>query len=250
MKSTLKKTIVVITFFAANIMVGQTVVGGTITDPSQVPLPGVTIMEEGTNNGTVTDFDGSYTLSLETNKPILNFSYIGFSTQTINVGDQTTIDIVLEENQQVLDEVVVVGYGKMKKSDLTGAVSSVNAEQLERFPKVNAADALQGQVAGLNIRSNSSDAEGTGINVLIRGQNSISASNTPLIILDGIPYYGNLSEINPVDIASMDVLKDASSTAIYGSRGANGVILITTKKGVKGKPVISYDTYYRLDEVG
>lgn len=250
MKLFLKKVILGITFFVANIMCAQTIVSGTITDASQVPLPGVTIMEAGTDNGTVTDFDGTYSLELKSSNPVLNFSYIGFTTQTITVGSQTTIDVRLEEDQQVLDEVVVVGYGKMKKSDLTGAVSSVNAEQLERFPKVNAADALQGQVAGLNIRSNSSDAEGAGTSILVRGQNSISASNSPLIILDGIPYYGNLSEINPVDIASMDVLKDASSTAIYGSRGANGVILITTKKGKTGKPIISYDTYYRLDEVG
>lgn len=250
MKRNLKKVIFGITFFVTNIMCAQTIVRGTITDASQVPLPGVTIMEDGTNNGTVTDFDGTYSLELQSSNPILNFSYIGFASQAITVGSQGTIDVRLEEDQQILDEVVVVGYGKMKKSDLTGSIGSIDEKQLERSPKVNVTDALQGQVAGLSIRSTSNNAEGTGSSILIRGQNSISASNQPLIILDGIPFSGNMSEINPVDVASIEALKDASSTAIYGSRGANGVILITTKRGKSGKPVLTFDTYYRLDEVG
>ncbi|TRZ43549.1 SusC/RagA family TonB-linked outer membrane protein [Robertkochia solimangrovi] len=250
MKADLKKVILVITFFITQVMFAQINVTGKISDASKVPLPGVTIMEAGTGNGTTSDFDGNYSLIVSSENAVLIFSYIGFESQEVTVGNQSTINISLEENQELLDEVVVVGYGQMKKSDLTGAVSSINAEQLERFPKTNAADALQGQISGLNIRANSSDAEGSGTTIQIRGQNSISASNSPLIILDGIPYYGNLSEINPVDIQSMDVLKDASSTAIYGSRGANGVILITTKKGKTGKPVITYDTFYRLDAVG
>ncbi|WP_335967040.1 TonB-dependent receptor [Galbibacter sp. PAP.153] len=250
MKADLKKVILGIVFFSAQLTFAQSTVKGKITDASQVPIPGVTIMEAGTDNGTVSDFDGTYSLATDSDNAVLIFSYIGFKTQEIPVRGQDTMDVTLEENREILDEVVVVGYGKMKKSDLTGAVSSVDAEQLERFPKTNAAEALQGQVSGLNIRVNASDAEGSGTSIQIRGQNSISASNSPLIILDGIPYYGNLSEINPVDIQSMDVLKDASSTAIYGSRGANGVILITTKKGKTGKPMITYDTYYRLDAVG
>src|SRR5690606_34037669 len=145
MKAILTKSIMVITFFLGNYMSAQTIISGTVTDHSNVPLPGVTVMEEGTNNGTVTDFDGQYSLTLNSDNTTLMFSYIGFSTQSINVSGQSTINVSMEENQQILDEVVVVGYGKMKKSDLTGAVSSVSSEQLERFPKVNAADALQGQ---------------------------------------------------------------------------------------------------------
>ncbi len=249
MKYYIIKTFVLL-FIATGSVWGQKQVSGTVLDENSIPIPGVTVLEKGTKNGTVTDFDGFYSLKLDTEKPVLNFSFIGFKNRSVPVGGQSVVNLTLKEDQESLNEVVIIGYGKVKKSDLTGAVSSISSEQLQRFPSTNVAEAIQGQVAGLSIRANSSDAEGSGTSIQIRGRNSISASNSPLIILDGIPYYGNLSEINPVDIQSIDVLKDASSTAIYGSRGANGVIIVTTKKGRIGKPTITYDTYYRLDAVG
>lgn len=236
--------------FLTHHLIAQNKIQGGVKDELNFPLPGVAVLEKGTSNGTVTDLNGAYTITLQTKKPILIFSFIGFETQKIEVIGQNVLDVLLKGATEGLDEVVVLGYGKMKKSDLTGSVGSIDAKQLDRYPKVNIVDALQGQVAGLSIRANSNNAEGTGTSILIRGQNSISASNNPLIILDGIPFSGNMSEINPVDVASIEVLKDASSTAIYGSRGANGVILITTKKGKIGKPILTFDTYYRFDQVG
>ena len=250
MMKNLQKFIFMITLCLAQGIIAQNTIKGVVKDESNVPIIGVSILEKGTSNGAVTDFDGAFTLTLQTSNPVLNLSFIGFETQQVVVDNQSVINVVLKADTQALDEIVVVGYGKMKKSDLTGSVSSIDTKQLQRFPKVNVADALQGQVAGLSVRATSNNAEGTGTSILIRGQNSISASNTPLIILDGIPFSGNMSEINPVDVATIEVLKDASSTAIYGSRGANGVILINTKRGQKGKPVLTFDTYYRFDEVG
>lgn len=245
-----QKFIFIIMLFLAQYLTAQKKIQGVVTDELNLPIPGVNIIEEGTSNGTVTNIDGEYSITFLNNSPILTISFLGFETQKIKVKSQNVLNVVLKEDSEALDEVLVIGYGKMKKSDLTGSVSSIDAKQLERYPKVNIADALQGQVAGLSIRATSNNAEGSGTSILIRGQNSISASNEPLIVLDGIPYSGSMSEINPVDVASVEVLKDASSTAIYGSRGANGVILITTKSGKIGKPLLSFDTYYRFDEVG
>jgi TonB-linked SusC/RagA family outer membrane protein len=250
MRNLKKLFIIIIMLFLAEYLTAQQKIQGVVRDELNLPLPGVAILEKGTSNGTLTDMDGAYTITLQTKKPTLIFSFIGFESQNIEVISQNVVNVLLKGATEGLNEVIVVGYGKMKKSDLTGAVGSIDSKQLERYPKVNIVDALQGQVAGVSVRANSNNAEGTGTSVLIRGQNSISASNNPLMILDGIPYSGNMSEINPADVASIEVLKDASSAAIYGSRGANGVILITTKRGKMGKPIFTFDTYYRLDEVG
>lgn len=250
MKSNLRKILFLFICSGSSFLYAQKILTGTVVDPNNVPLIGVTLIEEGTNNGSVTDFDGNFEIKINGNNSRITISYLGFETKTLSANDPLDFTrIVLTESAESLDEVVVVGYGKMKKSDLTGSVGSIDSKQLERNPRVNVADALQGQVAGLSIRATSNDAEGTGTNILIRGQNSISASNSPLIVLDGIPFAGNMSEINPVDVNSIEVLKDASSTAIYGSRGANGVILISTKRGVFGKPILAYDTYFRFDRV-
>lgn len=224
-------------------------VTGTIVDSNNQPLPGANIIEKGTTNGTQSDFDGRFSIKVLDKNAILVISYVGFSSQEIEVGNQSEIDIVLEEDADQLDEVVVVGYGVQKKSDLTGSVASVSTQRLEDKPNTNFTQALQGALPGINVTTNSSGAEQNDVTLLIRGRNSIKASNSPLIIYDGVPYNGSLSDINTSDIKSMTVLKDASSTAIYGSRGANGVILIETKKGKLGKPKISYSTYYAINEI-
>ncbi|HYX09224.1 MAG TPA: TonB-dependent receptor, partial [Bacteroidales bacterium] len=179
----------------------------------------------------------------------LVISYVGYITSRVQVKNQEPLDILLEPDISNIDELVVVGYGVQKKSDITGSVVSINSEKLTDRPETNILQALQGNMAGLTVSASGSDAEGASTTMLIRGQNSITASNYPLIILDGIPFSGNLSEINPDDIKSIEVLKDASSAAIYGARGANGVILITTKMGKPGKMKVSYDAYYSVDNI-
>ncbi|MGJ8734722.1 MAG: SusC/RagA family TonB-linked outer membrane protein [Cellulophaga sp.] len=215
-------------------------ISGTVTDDGGLPLPGATVLVKGTTTGTVTDFDGKYTLAVDSQATVLVFSYVGMESQEIQLGSKTTIDVVMRTSETTLDEVVVVGYGTQKKSDVTGSVVSVSTETLEARPRTSLEQMLQGTVAGMNITVNASNAEGSGNSLFIRGQNSISASNGPLIIFDGIPYAGNLSEINPRDIGSIEVLKDASASAIYGARGANGVILITSKKGKEGTLSVNY----------
>lgn len=220
---------------------------GNVTDASGMVLPGVNVIVKGTSNGATTDFDGNYSINSSIGK-MLVFSYVGFTTKEIKVGNSNTLNVILEEDNEQLDEVVIVGYGSQKKSDITGAVSSVAKERLEMVSNTNVAQALQGSVAGVTVTNNSSSASGSDVSILIRGRNSISANNSPLIVLDGIPYSGSLSDINPVDIANMEVLKDASASAIYGSRGANGVILVTSKKGKNGETRFSYDGYYGVLE--
>ena len=213
------------------------------------PLPGATVVIKGTTTGTTADFDGNYTLNGVSETDILVFSYIGMETAEATVGKQTVVNMTMIPSAESLDEVVVVGYGTQKKSDVTGSVASISSERLEQVPNNNFSQALQGAVPGVSIRSNSSSAEGGDVSIVIRGRNSISADNGPLIVLDGIPFSGSISDINPTDIKSIDVLKDASSTAIYGSRGANGVILITSKRGNKGqKTTINYDVFTSIDQ--
>lgn len=217
-------------------------ISGLVTDSdNNEPLIGVNVSVEGTSTGTITAVDGSYSLNASTGQSIL-FSYIGYESTTINVSDQTEINVSLTTSTEVLDEVVVVGYGTMKRSDITGAVSSVREEDIASTKSSNVIEALQGKIAGIDMVRSSGEA-GSGYNILLRGARSLTASNSPIYIVDGIDYGSNIN-INPNDIASMEVLKDASSTAIYGSRGANGVILITTKKGQAGKPQISFNMYY------
>ncbi len=217
-------------------------VTGNVKDNRGETLPGVNITLKGTTTGTTTNVDGNYTISVPDGEAILVFSFIGYVTQEVAVGNRTQINVNLVEDAQSLDEVVVVGYGTSKKKDLTGAVASVDIESTKLQPNTNAAQILRGTTAGVQVTDNGRPGQAGSIR--IRGINSISASTAPLIVLDGIIYAGgNLADINPNDIESIDVLKDASSTAVYGSLAANGVIEITTKKGKSGKPKFSLNTY-------
>lgn len=215
---------------------------GSVQDVQGNPLIGVSILETGTSNGTITDMNGTYSLNISSTNATLRFSYIGYEEQLIKIQGRNVINVKMNEETSNLDEVVVVGYGVQRKSDLTGAISSINAaETLKKMPAAQVADLLQGRIAGLSI-VNSSGAAGVAPTLRVRGVNSIKADGGPLVVIDGFPG-GNLSAINPADIKSIEVLKDASSTAIYGSRGANGVILITTKSPKEGKLSVDYNGY-------
>lgn len=215
------------------------VVTGTIVDPSGMPVIGANVMVKGTTNGTITDMDGKF--SLEVGKDaILVVSYVGYANQEISIGNQKTLSITLKEDSEALDELVVVGYGAMKKSDLTGSVSNIKSDKLLDRVSTSIGQALQGRVPGVDIVQNQGTPGGN-MSVRIRGNNSITSSNDPLWVVDGIVGAWNINNINPNDIESIEVLKDASSTAIYGARGANGVIIVTTKRGFKSKSQISYD---------
>lgn len=222
---------------------GQTV-SGTVNDAGGLGLPGVNVVEKGTTNGVSTDFDGKYQIKVSSSKSVLVFSYIGFKSKEQLVGDAKTLNVVLEEDANALDEVVVVGYGTVKKSDLTGAVSSISGSTLAKIPVSNVAEALTGRLAGVNVTSSegSPDAE---IKIRVRGGGSLTQDASPLIIVDGFPV-NSMNDIAASNIESMTVLKDASSTAIYGSRGANGVIIITTKTGKDGKMDVSFNMFYGM----
>ena len=226
-------------------------VTGRITDTRNTPLPNVTVQEKGTSNGTSTKEHGTFSMNVSSENAILVISSVGFADQEVPVNGHHTIDIVLQENVADLNQVIVIGYGTQKRSDVTGSVVSVPKARLSQLPVTNIYQAMQGSVAGLNITQNSS-VPGSGATVTIRGINSINASRTPFIVVDGIPFSttgGNINDINSNDIASIEVLKDASAVAIYGTRGANGVILITTKRGTSGKPVIRYSGYTGLENL-
>ena len=218
---------------------------GHVTD-SQGPLIGATIMEKGTNNGTVTDFEGNFSLNVKPGATLV-ISYVGYESQEIKAGDNLRVN--LKEDGHVVNEVVVIGYGTQRREAVTGSVANIGGEKLNQVAATNAAQALQGRVAGV-LMTQTSSKPGSEMQIRIRGQRSLSASNDPLIVLDGIPFMGQLSDINPADIKSMDILKDASATAIYGSRGANGVIIITTVKGSQGTPAkVSYNGYISIKKV-
>ena len=203
-------------------------ISGKIVDINGEPIIGANIIEKGTTNGIITDVDGNFSLEVPSSA-ILQISYIGYVTQEIEVGNQTTFAIQLMEDTQKLDEVVVVGYGTMKKKDLTGAVKRVNLENSPAIANTSLSQALIGSTAGVN--TTQSGYAGEDVTLSIRGATSFSASQSPLIVLDGIIYNGSMSDINVNDISSIDILKDASAAAVYGARSANGVILVTTKKG-------------------
>jgi TonB-linked SusC/RagA family outer membrane protein len=227
----------------------QNSISGKVTDSSNQPLPGVTVIVKGTTTGTVTNADGNYTLSNIPENATLQFSFVGMKAQEIAVGDKTNIDVTLADETVGIDEVVAVGYGSMKKSDLTGSVSSVKTEELASIPVRSAAEALQGKVAGVNITS-TGGSPGTPPSVRIRGIGTVNGNN-PLYVVDGFPQQ-DIGWLNQNDIASMEILKDASAAAIYGSRGANGVIILTTKKGVMNtthKMSVNLDMYYGVQEV-
>ena len=212
-----------------------------VKDATGEAVIGASVIEQGTQNGGVTDFDGNFTIKLTANKPIV-ISYIGMKSQTINVAGKSSINVVLEEDATTLNDVVVIGYGSVRKKDLTGSVATVSSEALQVVPVANASEALTGKMPGVQITSTegSPDAE---VKIRVRGGGSITQSNDPLYIVDGFPVDG-ISDIPANDIEDITVLKDASSTAIYGSRGANGVILVTTKSGKEGKTKVSYNAYY------
>lgn len=220
---------------------------GTVTDETGETLPGVNVVVQGTTTGTTTDVNGTYSIGVPANNNVLVFSYIGMITREIQIGNSTVINVTMEMETFGMDEVVVVGYGTQKKSDITGTVASVGQERLELVPNLNIAQAIQGAVPGVMMQTSSAGSAPNEV-IMIRGRNSIRASNDPLIVVDGIPYGGQLRDINPNDVKSIEVLKDASAAAIYGSRGANGVILVTTKEGLEGKPKISYDGYYSIQQ--
>lgn len=228
-------------------------ISGKITDIAGDPLPGVSVILKGTTIGVVSDVNGLYDITVPNSVAELQFSFLGFNTQKITVENRTVIDVIMLEDTQALDEVVVVGYGTMKRSDLTGAIGSVSIPTLLKSAQTNAYGGMTGAVSGVNIIRNNNKPGGT-YNIVIRGLSSISGTNAPLVVIDGVPVAtvtdngqnGNttgLESINPDDIEKIDILKDASSTAIYGSRASNGVIIVTTKRGVLGKPKISYSGY-------
>ncbi|MEP1413497.1 MAG: TonB-dependent receptor [Maribacter dokdonensis] len=243
-------------------------VNGIVQDQNGQPLPGANILEKGTSNGTQTDFDGNFELTLNNGDAVLSITYIGFSPREIPVDGQNNFTIVLEESAAALDEIVVVGYGTQKKSDLTGSVSSLKSEDLNPGANASVDQMMLGRAAGVQI-SQSSSAPGGGLSIRIRGASSLNASNEPLYVIDGFPIDNSanltsggaaevsenqspnnpLNSLNPADIESIEILKDASATAIYGSRGANGVVMITTKKGKSGKMTVTYDVYSGVQTV-
>jgi len=219
----------------------QKTVTGTVVDAAGEPMIGVSILVDGTTNGGVTDFDGNFTIQNVPENGVLKISYVGFKDQKIPVAGKNSIKVTLEEDAMGLDEIVVVGYGTMKKKDLTGAVASVKQGDIAQVAAPNAMQAMQAKVPGVDMTQSSGQA-GAGVSITLRGNRSISASNEPLIIVDGVEYSGDL-DVAAGDIESMDILKDAASTAIYGTKGANGVIIITTKRGKAGKTRVDFSAY-------
>jgi TonB-linked SusC/RagA family outer membrane protein len=223
-------------------------VSGTVVDNSGEALIGVSVVQKGTTKGISTDIDGRYTLTVSRDA-VLDFSYMGYVTQSIPVQGRNRIDVTLSEDTKALQEVVVIGYGTQRREAVTGSVASMNGDNIRAIAATNVAQALQGRIAGVEM-SQTSSKPGAEMQIRIRGTRSLNAENDPLIVLDGIPFSGSLSDINPNDIKSMDILKDASATAIYGSRGANGVLLITTNRGQSGqKAKISYNGYFGTREI-
>ncbi|RAV28176.1 TonB-dependent receptor [Sinomicrobium soli] len=223
-------------------------ISGTVTDSQGTPLPGANVLEKGTAHGTQTDFDGNYTLTVSGKDAVLEVSYLGFVNQEVPVDGRTEVQVALREDVSALEEVVVVGYGTQKKSDLTGAVSSLSSEDLTSGGSVsNVAQAIQGRASGVVVTQNSK-APGGSMSIRIRGANSVSSTNEPLYVVDGFPTDNGVN-INPDDIASMEILKDASATAIYGSRGANGVVMITTKRGKEGISNITVNAYTSIQHI-
>ncbi|QBN19521.1 SusC/RagA family TonB-linked outer membrane protein [Flavobacterium nackdongense] len=232
--------------FAHNTITAQkkpTTISGWVKDDAGLPIPGVNIIEKGTKNSSSSDFDGKFTLRISGSKSELVFSFIGFETLTQSVGQKTSMNVVLKNAASKLDEVVVIGYGTSRKSDLTGSVATISGADLKKVPMSNVAETLTGRVAGVQVTSSegSPDSE---VKIRVRGGGSLSQDSSPLIIVDGFPV-NSMSDISPADVENITILKDASSTAIYGSRGAYGVIIITTKSGSKtGKMSVNYNVFY------
>ncbi|WP_026753463.1 TonB-dependent receptor [Sediminibacter sp. Hel_I_10] len=239
---------VILAILFCSVMSAQTTVSGVISDENG-PVAGANVVLKGTSKGAAADFDGNYTIENVPSDGVLVFTYLGYVTKEVPINNQTQINVTLEPDAGVLDEVVVIGYGTQSRESVTGSVVSLKGEDLNEVQSANFQQALQGRAAGVNIQTNST-RPGSAPQIRIRGVRSLTAGNDPLIVLNNIPFSGGLNDINPNDIESLEILKDASATAIYGSRGANGVILITTKSGTKGqKPQIRYNTYYAVKDV-
>ncbi|SDE58152.1 SusC/RagA family TonB-linked outer membrane protein [Cellulophaga baltica] len=255
----LKLLMVTLLLGLSSTLLAQTKVSGVVADELGMPIPGANVVVKGTTNGTVTDFDGIFEIEASSGA-ILQFSYIGYSTKEVAYKGQSSLNVTLTEDTALLDEVVVIGYGSVKKSDLTGAVASLSAENLTEQKKTDIGQALQGRVAGVDVRTLNSKP-GAPLNIQIRGNTVITANqggerdgvsddlsddpDQPLYVVDGI-FFDDINVLNPSDIQQMDILKDASATAIYGSRGANGVVIITTKNGIEGKTVFTYESSFGL----
>ena len=221
----------------------RTVTGTVLSGDDNTPLPGVSVSVKGTQRGTTTDADGKYSIALTGTQPVLVFSAVGFVSQEINVGNKSAVNMTLITDTRALNEVIVVGYGTQKKSQTTGAISSITPKQITEQPITNIGQAMQGRVAGVDV-AQSGSRPGSVPTIRIRGRRSFNAGNDPLYVVDGIPLSAGYEDINPNDVGSMEILKDATATAIYGARGANGVVLVTTKRGnPSGKTTISYDNY-------
>jgi TonB-linked SusC/RagA family outer membrane protein len=233
-------------FLTTSVYSQNITISGTTKELSGNTLPGVNIIQKGTVNGTASDIDGKFTIKLSSREAVLVFTYLGFETTEITVGDKNFIEVVLNEEVKAINEVVVIGYGIQKKSDITGSVAVISSKDLQNRPVGDATQAMQGKLAGVTITQNSG-APGSDATVRIRGVGTVNNSD-PLFVVDGVPV-SNTSFLNPSDIESISVLKDASSSAIYGSRGANGVILITTKKGTEGKSTINFNMYSGIQNI-
>jgi TonB-dependent starch-binding outer membrane protein SusC len=238
----------ILAFLSGNTQAQDRIVQGKVSSvDDDSGLPGVSVIVKGSTNGTVTDAGGTYKLSVPTANAVLVFSFVGYASQEVAVGNQTTIHVSLAPDVKALSEVVVTGYGTQSKKDITGAVATIDAKQLLATPSTNLGQAMQGRVAGVTVGNENSP--GGGVMVRIRGFGTIN-DNSPLYVIDGVPTKGNLNTLNLNDIESMQILKDASAASIYGSRAGNGVVIVTTKKGKIGKPVFTYDMYYGTQRPG
>lgn len=238
--------LLVFLIYSTSLFAQERTVTGRITDGEGAPLPGVTVVIKDKLTGTVTDIEGKFTIKVPDNNTTLKISYVGYLNQDIVVTDQTNIDLTLTESIKEIDQVVVIGYGSQKKSDLTGSVASVSAKELNSVPVARVDEALVGKAAGVSVVA-TSGMPGASRTILIRGITSINGSE-PLIVIDGIPG-GDMNKLSPSEIESVEVLKDAASTAIYGSTGGNGVILISTKRGKEGKLKTSLNVYSGIQDV-
>lgn len=235
--------LLLIGLFSFQVQAQTSQISGVVVDELKQPVVGATVIIKGSSNGTVTDLDGRFKLSSAAQKATLNFSYIGYQKTTVEAIAGVVVEVQLEVDNKTLEEVVVVGYGTSRKKDLTGASARINVDDKATLPNINAVQSMRGVVSGLTVTDNGK--AGSDATILIRGNRSMIAGNDPLIVLDGVPMVGGkMSDISNSDIESIDVLKDASSAAIYGSRASNGVILITTKKGTNSKPLFNYSGYY------
>lgn len=224
----------------------QDKIQGTVKDTNGEPMIGVSVLVKGTKTGVITDFDGNFSLPSVDKSSVLVFTYVGYVTKEVKVNGQKHLDVIMNEDTKVLDEVVVIGYGTVNKRDLTGSVASVKGEDLAAVPVTSVSEALTGKLAGVSVTTTDGSPDGD-VNIRIRGGGSLSQDNSPLYIVDGFPV-SSIGDISPSEIESVDVLKDASSTAIYGARGANGVVIITTKSGIEGKTKVDFGASYAFKQ--